>query len=65
MKLADNLIQTIAETSWTASQAVTAAVLARHYKRIIAHTVNINSSVIMPLHKINYFDDNALEESLA
>jgi len=33
---------------------------ARYYKRIQAHLLNILSAVVMPLHKLDYFDEKAL-----
>jgi phosphate uptake regulator len=38
-------------------EAVLYTLLARHIKRICAHLSNIASSVVMPLHKLDYFDE--------
>jgi len=35
---------------------------ARYYKRIESHLLNILSGVVMPLHKLDYFDEDALDE---
>jgi hypothetical protein len=35
----------------------------RFYKRIAAHVLNILSSVVMPLHKLDYYDEDLLPES--
>ena len=35
----------------------------RFYKRIGGHVLNILSSVVMPLHKIDYYDEDELSES--
>jgi hypothetical protein len=35
--------------------------LTRFYKRIAAHLSNVLSVVVMPLHKIDYFDERELE----
>ena len=32
----------------------------RFYKRIGAHVVNVLSSVVMPLHKLDYYDESVL-----
>jgi phosphate uptake regulator len=44
-------------------ETTTALVLAtRFYKRIGGHVMNILSSVVMPLHKVDYYDEDELEE---
>ena len=44
-------------------ETTTALVLAtRFYKRIGGHVLNILSSVVMPLHKIDYYDEDELGE---
>ena len=47
-------------------ETTTALVLAtRFYKRIGGHVLNILSSVVMPLHKIDYYDEDELGEPSA
>ena len=58
---ADAVLPQIARSDYGPAGAVTAALLARTYKRIIGHNVNILSSVVMPVHKIDYFDEDELE----
>ena len=36
---------------------------ARFYKRIAAHVLNVLSSVVMPLHKLDYYDEKRLAEA--
>lgn len=56
----DALVQQIADSSHNA-RTTTALVLAtRFYKRIGAHVVNVLSSVVMPLHKLDYYDESVL-----
>jgi phosphate transport system protein len=56
----DVLIQRIARGPQDSS-ATTALVLAtRYYKRIGAHLLNVLSSVVMPLHKLDYYDEKEL-----
>jgi phosphate uptake regulator len=44
-----------------AGETTTALVLAtRFYKRIGGHVMNILSSVVMPIHKIDYYDEDEL-----
>lgn len=38
-------------------QAVLYALLARHMKRICSHLSNIATSVVMPTHRLDYFDE--------
>jgi phosphate uptake regulator len=41
-------------------QAVTYTLLARFHKRVAAHLGNIASSLVMPIHKLDYFDEQYL-----
>ena len=41
-------------------QVVTYTLAARYHKRIAAHLGNIASSLVMPLHKLDYFDEQYL-----
>ena len=56
----DALIERIARARYE-SDATTALVLgARYYKRIEGHLLNLLSSVVMPLHKVDYFDEDEI-----
>jgi hypothetical protein len=35
--------------------------LTRFYKRIAAHLSNVLSAVVMPLHKLDYFDEREVD----
>ena len=58
----DSLIELIAKSDYSASVAVKLALGTRYYKRICGHMLNLLSSVIMPLHKLDYFDEKLLED---
>jgi phosphate transport system protein len=54
------LIERLAHSDHDA-RTVTALVLAtRYYKRIGGHVLNILSAVTMPLHKVDYYDEDAV-----
>jgi phosphate uptake regulator len=55
-RLEDALVA-IANSSISTKSAVCYTLACRHLKRISAHLGNIASSVIMPVHKIDYFDE--------
>lgn len=57
---AERVITQIAAAGLDGRSTAVAVLMARYYKRIIAHTSNILSSVIMPLHKIDFFDEEEL-----
>lgn len=60
-KSCEALIARILETpGFTVRQAVAYTLLARFDKRIAAHLGNIASSLVMPLHKLDYFDEDYL-----
>lgn len=48
------------------SGTVTALVLgSRYYKRIAGHVLNVLSSIVMPLHKLDYYDEDALSQTVS
>ena len=56
----DMLIERIAHSDHDA-KTVTALILGtRYYKRIGGHVLNILSGVTMPLHKLDYYDEDAV-----
>ena len=58
----DALISRVARSEYNAANATAVVLGTRYYKRIGAHLLNILSSVVMPLHKLDYHDDKMLEE---
>ena len=59
----DALLGRIARSDYDAA-TVTALVLAtRHYKRVGGHVLNILSSIVMPIHKIDYYDEDEVPEA--
>ena len=47
------------------ARTTTALVLgARFYKRIGGHVLNVLSSVVMPLHKVDYYDEDDIPPQL-
>ena len=61
----DALIGRIAQSDYSAG-VVTALVLAtRYYKRIGGHVINVLSSVIMPIHKVDFFDETEIDRPAA
>jgi phosphate transport system protein len=56
----DTLVERVAHSGYDAG-ATTAVILGtRYYKRIGAHVLNVLSSVVMPLHKLDYYDEDEL-----
>jgi phosphate uptake regulator len=56
----DGLVEAIAQSSYDAATSAALVLGTRYYKRINAHIVNVLTSVVMPLHKLDYFDEDAL-----
>jgi phosphate transport system protein len=56
-KECDQVISELLEDCLDCRQAVLFTLLARHLKRICSHLSNIATSVVMPLHKLDYFDE--------
>ncbi len=62
-KRSDDLVEKIAnDEKLKSNQAVCLALTFRFLKRVNAHLGNIASSVVMPLHKIDYFDEKSGEK---
>lgn len=59
-KLLDELIGKIASSQYPAKIAVDLTLAVRFYKRIQGHLLNLLSSVLMPLHKLDYFDEDEI-----
>jgi phosphate transport system protein len=56
----DALIGIIARKDYDASTTTAVVLGTRYYKRIGGHVMNILSSVVMPLHKLDYYDEKAV-----
>ena len=54
----DGLITTIGKSDYDAATTTALILGSRYYKRINAHVLNVLSSVVMPLDKIDYFENN-------
>lgn len=53
----DDMIERLVNDSLPTRRAVCYTLLARHVKRINAHLSNVASAVVMPLHKLDFFDE--------
>jgi phosphate uptake regulator len=56
----DVLLTKTAHGSYDATTTTAVVLGIRYYKRIGGHVLNILSSVVMPLHKVDYYDEDAL-----
>lgn len=61
-KACDETIERLARSDLSVNEAVCFTLIARHYKRIVAHLVNIATSVILPLSDLDYFDEKRTHE---
>ena len=59
-KRCDKLINRIAAADYPGYLAVDLTLATRFYKRIQGHLLNLLSSVLMPLDKLDYFDEDAI-----
>ncbi len=60
----DMLVTKAARSSYDASTTAAVVLSTRHYKRIGGHVLNILSSVVMPLHKLDYYDEDSIPPEL-
>jgi phosphate transport system protein len=64
-KRCDLLISDITSSNYDAATATSMVLGARYYKRIESHLLNILSGVVMPLHKLDYYDEQLLDTDAA
>ncbi len=57
---AEALVGSVARSSYDPATVTSLVLTARFYKRIGGHILNILSSVTMPLHKLDYYDEREL-----
>ena len=57
----DHIVERLAQSNLSVNQAVCFTLVARHFKRIMAHLVNIATSVVLPLSDLDYFDERSYE----
>jgi len=56
-KRCDRIVEELAKSDLTVNEAVCYTLIARYFKRVIAHLVNIATSVILPVSDLDYFDE--------
>lgn len=56
----DQLIARVARGEYDAATTTSLVLGARYYKRICSHVLNVLSGVVMPLHKLDYYDEDQL-----
>ena len=56
----DRLVQEIGKSNYDAATTTAFILATRYYKRIDAHVLNVLSSVVMPLDKVDYYDEDEL-----
>lgn len=56
------IIHDVANSSYSANEAVFYALLARYFKRISSHLTNIATSVILPISNLDYYDEKRKSE---
>jgi phosphate transport system protein len=61
-KRSDKLLVELAKSDLNAAQATSMVLLCRFHKRLSSHLSNILSSVVMPVHKVDYFDQDYVEK---
>ena len=53
----DKIVEQLVHSDLSVNEAVCFTLIARHFKRIVAHLVNIATSVVLPLSELDYFDE--------
>jgi phosphate transport system protein len=56
----DELVAKVARSTYDAATTTSMVLGTRYYKRIESHLLNILSGIVMPLHKLDYYDEKVL-----
>ncbi len=56
-KWCDNVVAELAKSDLSVNEAVCFTLIARYFKRTVAHLANIATSVVLPLSDLDYFDE--------
>jgi phosphate transport system protein len=56
-KWCDNVVKELAKSDLSVNEAVCFTLIARFFKRTVAHLANIATSVVLPLSDLDYFDE--------
>lgn len=58
----DETLEKLAKSDLGTNDAVCYTLIARHFKRISSHLVNIATSVVLPLSDLDYYDEDTSDE---
>jgi phosphate uptake regulator len=58
----DALVGRVARSDYDASTSTAVVMGTRFYKRLGAHVLNVLTSVVMPLHKLDYYDEKEIAD---
>ncbi len=56
-KACDRIVKEVARSDLSVNEAVCFVLIARYFKRIVSHLVNIATSVVLPLSDLDFFDE--------
>lgn len=56
----DALVRQISRSAHDAATTTALVLATRYYKRVGGHVLNVLSSVVMPLHKVDYYDEDEI-----
>ncbi len=56
------MLSRIAQLNYDSGKTTALVLGARYYKRINGHLINVLSSVVMPLHKVDYYDEDEITD---
>jgi len=62
IKKCDEIIEKLAKSNFSVNEAVCFTLMSRYFKRLSAHLANITTSVILPIDKLDYFDEKRKDE---
>ena len=62
VKECDAILENLAKSDLSTNEGVCYTLIARYFKRVAAHLVNISTSVVLPVDKLDYYDEKKAEK---
>ena len=63
VKECDTILVNLSKSDLSTNEGVCYTLVARYFKRIAAHLVNISTSVVLPVSQLDYFDEKKAEKT--
>lgn len=63
VKECDAILENLSKSDLSTNEGVCYTLIARYFKRVAAHLVNISTSVVLPVDRLDYYDEKKAEQT--